>query len=173
MIPGQGPGTGGGGPQGEAMSGDHREAQGSGADLACTAIREATTREPFALRMGIRCLEVAPGYCRVEMTPSGDMTNLFGMIHGGALFSLIDEAFQVACNSHGVTAFALNLSVTYVRAAAAGERLVAEAREVALTRRTATYHIQVTRDGGEVVAAAQALAYRKGGRPSFLEEAGD
>ena len=173
MIPGPGPGADGGKTQGEPMAGEHGREQRSGAQRACAAIREATTREPYALRMGIRCLEVAPGYCRVEMTPSRDMTNLFGMIHGGALFSLIDEAFQVACNSHGVTAFALNLSVTYVRAAAAGERLVAEAREVALTRRTATYHIQVTRDGGEVVAAAQALAYRRGGPPPFLEDPGD
>lgn len=139
------------------------------ADEACEAIRRAAEEEPYARKMGIRCLEVRPGYCRVEMRTGGDMANLFGTTHGGALFSLIDEAFQIACNSHGVTAYALNLSVTYVTASKPGERLVAEAREVARTRRTATYQIRLTRDGGEVVAAAQALAYRLGSRPPFLD----
>ncbi|MBE0618724.1 MAG: hotdog fold thioesterase [Proteobacteria bacterium] len=118
--------------------------------------------------MGLECVEVGPGRCRVEMTVSAEMHNLFGFAHGGAVFSLIDEAFQVACNSHGVVAYALNLSVTYVAASRSGDRLVAEAREVAVTRRTATYEIRVTRDVGEVVATAQALAYRKGGVPPFL-----
>ena len=139
------------------------------AESPAEAIHRAAANEPYARRMGIRCLEVAPGYCRVEMTPTADMTNLFGMVHGGALFSMIDEAFQIACNSHGVSAFALNVSITYVRAGVPGERLVAEAREVALTRRTASYHVSVTREDGEVVAVAQALAYRKGGAPPFLE----
>ncbi|GAB4250301.1 PaaI family thioesterase [Deferrisoma sp.] len=139
---------------------------------ACRAIARASRSEPYARHMGLRLLDVEPGGCRVEMVPTPEMTNLFGTVHGGALFSLLDEAFQIACNSHGVTAFALNLSVTYVNAARPGERLVAEAREVALTRRTATYHIRVVREDGEVVAAAQALAYRKGTPVPFLDEEG-
>lgn len=138
------------------------------ASAAAAAIREASRGEPYARKMGLRCLEVAPGYCQVEMAVAPDMTNLFGTAHGGAVFSLIDEAFQIACNSHGVTAFALNLSVTYVNASFPGERLVAEAREVALTRKTGTYSIRVTRDDGQLVAHAQAVAYRKGGAPPFL-----
>lgn len=132
------------------------------------AIRAATLHEPYALKMGMRCLDVAPGFCRVEMEVAPDMLNLFEMAHGGAVFSLIDEAFQVACNSHGVTAFALNLSVTYVRAAGPGDRLVAEAREVATTPRTGTYEVRVRRSDGDLVASAQALAYRKGGKPPFM-----
>ncbi len=142
------------------------------AAAACRAIARAAERESYANRMGLRLLEVEPGSCRVEMVPGEDMTNLFGTVHGGALFSLLDEAFQIACNSHGVTAFALNLSVTYVSSAKPGERLVAEAREVALTRRTASYHIRVTRDNGEVVATAQALAYRLGTPVPFLDPSG-
>lgn len=138
------------------------------AGTAAAAILEACGGEPYAHKMGLRCLEVEAGYCRVEMTVDPDMRNLFGTAHGGAVFSLIDEAFQIACNSHGVTAFALNVSVTYVNASFPGERLVAEAREVALTRKTGTYNIRVTRDDGQVVAHAQAVAYRKGGSPPFL-----
>jgi acyl-CoA thioesterase len=130
-------------------------------ERACHAIVEAVHHEPYANKLGIRCVAVEPGYCRVEMTVTEDMMNVFGIAHGGAVFSVIDEAFQIACNSHGMVALALNLSVTYVAASNPGDLLTAEARETALTSRTGTYHIRVTREDGTVVALAQALAYRK------------
>lgn len=132
------------------------------------AILKAAAEEPFARRMGIVCHDAGPGYAKCEMTVTPEMINLFGMAHGGAIFSLIDEAFQVACNARGTTAYALNLSVTYIRGAAPGERLSAEARELALTPRTGTYEIRVVGEDGTLVATAQALAYRKKDPPPFL-----
>lgn len=145
-------------------------AAGPGRDHGA-AIREAARHEPYARALGMECVAVGPGCSRVEMTVTPEMCNLFGTAHGGAVFSLADEAFQIACNARGETAFALNVSVTYVAASFPGDRLVAEARELAATRRTASYEVRVTRPGGEVVAVAQALAYRKGGTPPFLEDA--
>lgn len=144
-------------------------AAGPGRDHGA-AIREATRHEPYARKLGMECVAAGPGCSRVEMTVTGEMCNLFGTVHGGAVFSLADEAFQIACNARGESAFALNVSVTYVAASFPGDRLVAEARELAATRRTASYEVRVTRPGGEVVAVAQALAYRKGGTPPFLED---
>ena len=135
------------------------------------AIGNAVCEEPYARKMGIRCTEIEPGFCRVEMLVADDMLNVFRIAHGGAVFSLIDEAFQVACNSHGVLALALNLSVTYVSASKPGDRLMAEARETSLTARTATYNIRVTRDDGALIAIAQALAYRKKEALPFLDPA--
>jgi len=48
------------------------------------------------------------------MTFTPDMENMFGMAHGGAIFSLIDAAFEVASNSHGTMAVALNMNVYYL-----------------------------------------------------------
>ncbi len=127
------------------------------------AVLEAVRREPFARRMGLRCLEIGPGFCRVALTVTDDMANLYGCAHGGAIFSLVDEAFQANATKGGVVALALNVAITYVSPAKPGEELVAEARETTTTRRTATYQITVTRGGGEPVALAQALAYRTGG----------
>ncbi len=153
------------------MSSGHRSESSSPGEAVrlAEALQRASAGEPFAVRMGLRCVAVGPGYSRVEMDVPADMVNLFGMTHGGAVFSLLDEAFQLACNSHGVTAYALNVSVTYVSGSVPGERLVAEAREVSLTRRTGAYEVRVTRADGGLVAVAQALAYRKGGRPPFLD----
>ncbi|MBI5014849.1 MAG: hotdog fold thioesterase [Deltaproteobacteria bacterium] len=135
----------------------------------CETLRQAVAREPYAQRMGMRCLHLEPGLARVEMTAGPDTANVFGMVHGGAVFSVLDEAFQLACNTHGTVTLALNISVTYVRAAQPGDVLTAEVREVAATARTATYEARVTRGDGELVAVGQTLAYRKS-EPLHLSE---
>ena len=97
------------------------------------------------------------------------MENMLGMAHGGALFALIDEAFETAANSHGTLAVALNMNVTFIAAAKLGSTLTAEAREISLTRKTASYEIKVHDENGGLIAACQALVYRKGTVLPFLE----
>ena len=67
------------------------------------AIFRQVGKEPFAQKFGLRLIDLDEGYSRVEMTFSPDMENIHGMAHGGALFALIDEAFETASNSHGTT----------------------------------------------------------------------
>jgi acyl-CoA thioesterase len=98
------------------------------------------------------------------------MENIFGMAHGGALFALIDEAFETASNSHGTVAVALNMDISYLATPAPGAVLTAEAREINRTSRTAVYDIKVADDGGQLLASCQALVYRKGTPLPFLEE---
>ncbi len=132
--------------------------------------REEVGREPFARRFGIELIELGEGTSKVRMTATADMENLFGMIHGGAIFALIDEAFETASNSHGSLAVALNMNITYLNAPVTGAVLTAEAKEVHRTRKTATYDIRVTDDAGILIAICQALVYRKGKPLPFLEE---
>ena len=118
-------------------------------------------REPFARKMGMNLIRVDAGYALVEMVFDETMQNIFGMAHGGAVFTLIDEAFEVASNSHGTMAVALNMNVTYTAAAKLGTTLRAEAKEVHLGGRTATYEIRVTDSEETLIAVCQALVYRK------------
>ncbi|MDR3567685.1 MAG: hotdog fold thioesterase [Syntrophobacteraceae bacterium] len=126
------------------------------------AFHSRVPQEPFASKFGLKLLDIGDGYSKVEMLFSPDMENLFGMAHGGALFALIDEAFETASNSHGTLAVALNMNVTYVASPHPGSILVAEAREVSLTRKTASYDIRVHDDRGNLIVACMALVYRKG-----------
>ena len=119
--------------------------------------------EPFAKLLGLEAVEVSPGRAVVRMQTRSNMENIFGAIHGGALFSLIDEAFQLACNTHGILAVALNVSITYVAAPQQGATLEASAEELHKTNRTASYLCQVKEiESGQLIATAQALAYRTG-----------
>jgi acyl-CoA thioesterase len=131
------------------------------------AFRHAVFEEPFARLLGIRLVDVSEGYALCEMEYTQAMDNVYGMAHGGAIFSLIDEAFEISSNSHGTVAVALNMNVTYVKPATKNTVLRAESREVTKGNKTATYRIDVTDDEG-LVAVCQALVYRKIDRVSFL-----
>jgi acyl-CoA thioesterase len=134
------------------------------------AIFAQVETEPFAQKFGLELMDLDAGYSKVAMTFTPDMANIFGMAHGGALFALIDEAFETASNSHGTMAVALNMSITYVAAPAPGTRLTAEAREFTRTRKTANYDIKVHDDGGNLIASCTALVYRKGAPLPFLKD---
>lgn len=134
-----------------------------------SSIKKRVLSEGFALKLGLRLTKIGPGHAVVEMVPDKDEENIFGIVHGGAIFSLMDEAFQVSCNSHGTVAVALSVNVIYHHPAALGNKLRAESREIHRSKKTATYEIKVTDDSGTVIASCQALAYRKGNRLPFLE----
>jgi acyl-CoA thioesterase len=133
-----------------------------------SAIFRQVEREPFALKFGLRLLELNDGYSKVEMSFTPDLENIFGIAHGGALFALIDEAFETASNSHGTVAVALNMNITYIAPPSPGSRLIAEAKEFNRTNRTAVYDIKVTDGQGSLIASCQALVYRKGTPLPFL-----
>jgi acyl-CoA thioesterase len=95
------------------------------------------------------------------------MLNFHGMTHGGLVFSLGDIAFAAASNSHGQTALALNVAVSFLRPTGVGDHLVAEAKEIHLGGATALYDIVVTEQNSQqLVAKSQATVYRK--RESFV-----
>jgi len=133
------------------------------------AIREAVNREPFARQFGIELAFLDDGRSRVEMVyDPARQDNIYGRAHGGALFGLIDEAFETAAQTDGTIAVAMNVNVTYIASPEPGSRLAAEAREVSRTKRTATYEIRLADDRGRLLAVCQALAFRTGKPIPFL-----
>ena len=131
-------------------------------------LRARCNKEPYPRLLGIEVLEIKPGYARVAMQFEPEMQNIFGMLHGGAVFSLLDEAFQLACNARDEVAVAQQVNTYFLAAARPGARLIAEAKEQNATRKTALYEIRVFEEADDrLLATAQALAYRKGGSLPF------
>jgi acyl-CoA thioesterase len=141
-------------------------------ETVLSAMRKQVKAEPYARKMGRSLIKVAPGYALVEMSPREDTANIFGMTHGGAIFSLIDEAFQVSCNAHGTIAVALNMTITYHHPPARMSVLRAESKEIHRARKTGTYEIKVSDDQGNLIASCMALAYRKKEKLPFLGASG-
>jgi acyl-CoA thioesterase len=132
-------------------------------------IASAVKREPFARVLEMVLLKLDDGYSLVEMVYDPKrQDNIYGRAHGGAVFGLIDEAFETASQTDGTVAVAMNVNVTYISSPAPGTRLRAEARRMAQTKRTATYAIKVSDPQSRLIAVCQALAYRTGKPIPFL-----
>jgi acyl-CoA thioesterase len=132
------------------------------------AFAKKVAEEPFSRLLNIRLVDVREGYALCEMTYTDELDNMHGIAHGGAIFSLIDEAFEISSNSHGTVALALNMNLTYIKPAKKGSLLRAESKEVSRGRKTATYDIKVEDEEG-LVAICQALVYRKRDEIEFLK----
>ena len=117
--------------------------------------------DPYGKFLGIELMEIERGYSKLKMTLNDSMYNFLGITHGGAIFSLADHAFAAASNSHGTLAVALNMNINYISASPGGSVLIAEAREVSLTPRTASYRIDVSTEDNKLIASCQGIVYRK------------
>jgi acyl-CoA thioesterase len=127
------------------------------------AIFDAVATEPFARKMGMKLVDLALGHSKVEMTYLPDsMDNIYQRAHGGAIYSLIDEAFETACQTHGTVAVALSVNVSYTASPAPGAHLIAEAKEITRSKKIAHYDISVTDDAGRLIATAKTIAFRTG-----------
>ena len=133
------------------------------------AIFKAVKTEPFIQALQINLVELEDGYSLLHMIYEPEkMNNIYARAHGGAIYTLIDEAFETAGQTDGTIVVALNVNVTYVSSPEPGQRLQAEARRMSQTRKTASYDIKVTDQNGQIIALCQALAFRTGKPIPFL-----
>ncbi len=131
------------------------------------AIAAYIHKDAYTNFLGATIEAIEIGYSRVSLVVTESMLNFHGITHGGIVFGLGDIAFAAASNSHGQTAVALNVNVSFLRATQVGDHLVAEAREVNLGGATALYDIVVIeKKSNQLVAKSQAIVYRK--RESFV-----
>ena len=123
-------------------------------------LRAFFKRDRFARSAGVTLEEVRPGYARAQMKVQEQHINGADVVQGGAVFTLADLAFAVACNSHGTLALAVDVTISFLRPTRAGT-LVAEAFEVARSRRLSRCEVKVVDDAGELVALFHGTAFVK------------
>lgn len=130
----------------------------------------AVENEPLAQLFQMKLVELDIGHSKVEMVydPS-KMDNIYQRAHGGAIFALIDEAFETVAQTEGIISVALNVNITYVASPAPGALLVAEANEISKTKKTANYEIKISDSEGRLIATCQALAFRTGKPIPFID----
>ncbi len=113
-----------------------------------------------AQALGIRLVEIRPGYARMTLKVRPEMSNSHNICHGGIIFTLADTAFAYACNSHNHNTVASGCSIDFVAPAHPGETLTAVAEERALAGRTGVYDVEVRSENGGIVAVMRGKSYR-------------
>jgi len=112
---------------------------------------------------GIALDDIGPGRATTSMILGADALNGFGAAHGGILFTLADTAFAYACNSRDVTTVAQSGTIAFLSPGRAGERIVADASEIALAGRSGTYQVVISGEDGRVIATFQGVSRATGG----------
>ena len=123
-------------------------------------IKRFVDNDRFARHLGITMLEFSRGRAKARMQIKDHHLNSAGTVHGGAIFALADAVFSAASNSHGTLAMAINVVISFFKALKNGA-LTAEANEVSLNPKLATYLVNVTEDDGNAIALFQGTVYRK------------
>lgn len=116
--------------------------------------------DAFSEWLGIERVEEKAGYCKLRMVVRTEMTNGFGIAHGGITYSLADSALAFASNAHGHHSMSIETSISHIKPVRVNDELVAEAKEISLSRRIGIYDIKITNQGGEMVALFKGTVYR-------------
>lgn len=104
---------------------------------------EHLTGDPYAESLGVLVAEISPGYARATLQIEPRHTNAHGALHGGVVIGLADIVHAAASNSHGTVAVAVEVHAELLATVGVGAWLVCEGTELACTRRTGVYRIEV------------------------------
>jgi acyl-CoA thioesterase len=130
-------------------------------------VRHMMHHDAFSQWLGIEVAEVREGYCRLRMPVRADMLNGFYILHGGVAFALADSCFAFASNSRGMLSVSLQAGMNYLSACKEGDVLIAESKEIALTRSSAHLDIEIRKEGDcQLCSLFRGVAHRMQ-RPTF------
>ena len=128
---------------------------------------EATKSAPYPSLLGFEVVEQRPGFIRCKLPVSEKLYSGVGLLHGGAMISLVDHVLSIVVYPHiepGRWAATLDLKVSYIAPVTEGE-LWADAEITSLRRRLGTVRIDVSNKKGdaapELVAQAMGTVYVK------------
>ncbi len=108
----------------------------------------------FATLLGLKVMEAYDGFARVSMDSRGKK-NPHGVIHGGAIFALADQAFGMAANCGKTNRVAVSVHIQYI--APASGPLIAIAKRVADNGRYSTFSVMVY-EGDRIIAEFDGVA---------------
>ena len=115
----------------------------------------------FAADAGCRIVEMEEGRAVAEMTVTPHHLNGGGVCQGGALFTLADLALAAVTNSRGQLTCGIENNIMFMASARVGDRLRAEAREVADHPKIPTVEARITNQNGQLLCVVTGVAYRK------------
>ena len=122
-------------------------------------VEHMLANDAFSQWLGIRVLEIGPGRCALEMLVKPEMTNGFGIAHGGIAYSLADSALAFAANNHGRQALSVKTAISHFEKIYPGDLLTAVATETNLSHKLGHYHISINK-GDRQVAFFEGTVYR-------------
>ncbi|MFH1382198.1 MAG: PaaI family thioesterase [Chloroflexota bacterium] len=117
-------------------------------------LKAGERKEPVASFLKIKLVELSPGYAKVTMKLLPEYQNFNGLIFGGIIMALTDQAFAYASNSLAYPSLAAQFNIHFINGAAINDELTAECRVVKSGRRAGISEMTVTNQDGKLIARA-------------------
>jgi len=133
---------------------DKVSGQESGAADNVAELRAREKGEPIASFLRMRLLELSPGYARVAMKLIPEYQNFNGLVFGGIIMAVADQAFAYASNSLAHPSIASQFNIHFIAGAGVDDELTAECRVVRSGRRVGISEMTVTNQKGKLIAKA-------------------
>ena len=122
---------------------------------------KVNAKDTFARLIQMKLLEIRPGFARSTLSITDQMVNIYQMAHGGAIFSVADQACEAAGNSFGEPAVALQHNIHFLTAGRSGDLLEATAKVTNRSKRIGLIEFEVRNQEGLLLAVGQQLIYFK------------
>lgn len=117
-------------------------------------LRAKGEAEPIASFLQMRLVELTPGYAKVSMRLRPEYQNFNGLVFGGMVMVVADQAFAYASNSLAYPSLASQFNIHFVSGAGVSDELIAECRVLRSGRRVGISEMTVTNQGGNLIARA-------------------
>ncbi len=121
--------------------------------------RLQVSQDPMAKLLGIELIELSTERAIVGLTPHPHHLNALGVVHGSALYALLDQAAAVACNASAHRAILFQSQINFLTAARPAHKLRAVATPLSIKRRLSVWEVKITDDTGQLIAFGQSTAY--------------
>jgi acyl-CoA thioesterase len=110
--------------------------------------------EPIASFLKMKLVELTPGYSKIAMKLTPEHLNFNGMVFGGIVMAVADQAFAYATNSLVSPSIATQFNIHLISGAVVGDELIAECRVIKSGRRIGVSEMTVTNQDGKLIAKA-------------------
>lgn len=119
-----------------------------------TELKAKEVGEPIAAFLKMELAELKPGYAKITMKILPEHLNFNGMVFGGIVMALADQAFAYAANSLVTPSIASQFNIHLISGSNVGDTLTAEGRVLKSGRRIGVTEMTVTDQDGRLIAKA-------------------
>ena len=130
-------------------------------DILKDVFDKINCEDTFSQRIGVKLIELLPGFARTTLPITDETINIYQMAHGGALFSVADQACEAAGNSFGKPAVALQQNIHFLAAGKSGDFLEAMAKVTHRSNQIGLIEFEVKNQEGLLLAIGQQVIYFK------------
>ena len=128
-------------------------------EISKVIVDKMYSSDNFSKWLGIEILDVSKGYCKLKMKVRDEMTNGFGIAHGGICFSIADTALAFAANSHNLKSLSIETSISLIKKVNSGDIIIAETNEISRNNKTAVYAINITNKSDQILASFKGTVF--------------